>query len=431
MKVSFYNIGCKVNFAETSTLREQFETLGYTVVEFGEIADVVLINTCTVTNRADADCRKIIRRARRISPDAFIGIVGCYAQLKPGEIAEIEGVDAVLGTREKFRITDIIDNFEKKEKPGIYVSGLEELPFDPATSRDNESHTRVVLKIQDGCDYVCTYCTVPLARGACRSMDFKAIPDEIRRIEEAGFYEIVLSGINLGEYKAPTGENFTDLVKAIEVIDTKLRFRISSIEPNLLFPEILETVSVSGNFCPHFHIPLQSGSTEILKKMKRRYKAEDFHKLVFDIKEKIPHCCIGVDVIAGFPGENEGFFEETYKLIDSLPVSYLHAFTYSERDNTEALKLPGKVPHDVRKARTKLLRQLSDKKQLHFYKSHLNTVHEVIPEVFSEADGSWIGWTENYIKTKFFAGKSIGNVPVEVNLKELSGGLITGVLINK
>ena len=401
MKISFYNIGCKVNFAEMSELQEQFEKLGHTIIPFGEISDAVLINTCTVTREADADCRKVIRRAQRISPEAFIGVMGCYAQMRSDEISAIEGVDAIFGNEEKFHIPELIGDFKKRNQLGLYVGKLENIEFHGACSSDNYNRTRLVLKIQDGCDYVCTYCTIPAARGGSRSMNFDDLRNRLLELNNTAFYEIILSGINLGEYKAPTGENFTDVIRLIESLDLKLRFRISSIEPNLVKPDLLEIMTHSDKMCPHFHIPLQSGSPDILRLMKRRYKVDTFTNLVNNIKEKIPDCCIGVDVITGFPGETDSHFLETYNLLSSFPVSYLHVFTYSKRDGTAASEFPDEVPHQVKKERTHQLRLLSETKKKEFYLSQIGKSKIVIPEEYDESTGMWQGWTENYVRVSF------------------------------
>lgn len=440
MKISYYNIGCKVNFSEIATIQQKLEKNGHSSVEFGEKSDAVIINTCSVTNNADSDARKIIRRALRTNPEALICVLGCYAQLKPGEIAQIDGVDAIFGTKEKFNVVNYIESKSKRNKPEIFVSDLEDLPFHTACSEDNESHTRLTLKIQDGCDYVCTYCTIPKARGNSRSMPFEELKTKLLELNDTDYYEIVLSGVNLGEYLSPTGENFLDLVKFIEQANLKQRFRISSIEPNLLKPEIIDIISQSETFCHHFHIPLQSGSPEILKLMKRRYKAEYFEILIYSIKEKIPDCCIGVDVISGFPGETDAHFIETYKLLEKLPVSYLHSFTYSQRANTPAADFKPIVPFDVRKSRTIALRDLSDKKRKQFYTSQLNKIKTLLPEEFDKNQKVLSGWTENYVKTKLIiesdkytdevtpnyldTSNSFRGIPIKVLLKEIQGEFV-------
>lgn len=441
MNISYYNIGCKVNFSEIATIQQKLEQRGHTSVVFGEKSDAVIINTCSVTNNADSDARKIIRRALRKNPDALICVLGCYAQLKPGEIAQIDGVDAVFGTKEKFNVINYIESKSKRDKPDIFVSDLTDLPFHTACSEDNESHTRLTLKIQDGCDYVCTYCTIPKARGNSRSMPFDELKAKILELNSSDYSEIILSGVNLGEYLSPTGENLLDLIKFIESSNLKLRFRISSIEPNLIKTEIIDIISNSSTFCHHFHIPLQSGSPEILKLMKRRYKAEYFENLIYTIKEKMPDCCIGVDVISGFPGETDENFWETYNLIEKLPLSYLHAFTYSERNNTPAADYPGVVPFEVRKSRTLALRELSDKKRRQFYLSQLGKFKILLPEDYDPLENILSGWTENYIKTKLQIDgifeiprndlkltdslKDFKGKPIKVLLKEFKGEYVS------
>lgn len=429
MNISFYTLGCKLNYSETSTLREQFESAGHSIVDFGEPTNAVIINTCTVTENADSECRKIIRRALRNSPNAFVGVTGCYAQLQPEKIASIEGVDAVFGSKEKFSIPKIFKEFNKIETPQIHVSDLSEVEFVESYSSDNDSRSRAFLKLQDGCNYNCSFCTIPLARGESRSMKFTDIMPRINSIIQAGFHEIVLSGINLGDYQAVTGERFVDILRLIDSQAPKARFRISSIEPNLLTPEIIDLVAQSKSIVPHFHIPLQSGSPEILKKMRRRYKAENYHSLIHTIKSKIPECCIGVDVIVGFPGETDSHFEETFQFLHELPVSYLHVFTYSERENTPAAIYPEKIPPVARKQRTNRLRALSEKKKHEFYRSQTDTIHTVIPESYNHETNLWIGWTENYVRTEFSAVQSLLQVPMPIQLNEISGETMLGTLL--
>ncbi len=430
MKISFLNIGCKLNFAEMSEIQKQFDEAGFEVVEFKDKADVVLINTCTVTNNADADSRKYIRKAIRNNPDAFIGVMGCYSQLKPDEVINIEGVDAVFGTNNKFDIKELIGKFEKKTKTEIFIPNLEAVPFHFASSVDNESRTRIVIKIQDGCDYVCTYCAVPYARGKSRSMDFSELENKFSELNKKDFYEVVLSGINLGEYKSQNGERFVDVVKLIANSDYKFRARISSVEPNLVSDEIISMVNDSERLCRHFHIPLQSGSQEILQLMKRRYKVSDFEKLVHKIKTVNEDFCIGVDVIVGFPGETDEHFQETYELIGSLPVSYLHVFTYSERDVTPASKYENKVPVAVRKERTKVLRELSESKRKEFYSSQIGKVQTLIPEKDYEQNGNLYeeGFTDNYVRVKYQV-KSHSEEPKRVNIEGFDGKKMPGKLI--
>lgn len=421
MNVAFYTLGCKLNYAETSTIAEQFRQAGHAIVHFGEPADAVIINTCTVTENADTECRKIIRRALRSSPNAFVAVTGCYAQLQPEEIASIDGVDAVFGATEKFSMTKHITNFEKLDTPQLFVTDTAEAEFEAARSSDGDSRTRAFLKLQDGCNYSCSFCTIPLARGSSRSMDFTEIEGQIRALEAAGYHEVVLSGINLGDYEASTGENFFHVLQQIEALHPSFRIRISSIEPNLLKPEILALVAQSKVIVPHFHIPLQSGSPEILRLMRRRYNAPYYEDLISRIKEQIPDCCIGVDVITGFPGETERHFEETFNFLHRLPVSYLHVFSYSERENTPAATFQGKVPSATKQERTNRLRALSSKKRFEFYTSQLGTERIVVPEIFDFAAGRWTGWTENYVKTEFEGNHLHHNAPVKVRLQHLEG----------
>lgn len=428
MNISFYNLGCKVNLADISRIAKQFEELGHSVVDFEEKSDIVLVNTCTVTHRADADCRKIVRRALRRSPNAFVGVLGCYAQLQPEQLAKIEGVDAVIGTKHKFEIPNLIENFNKNTKTEIFVSDLDDAPFHTSAVSDNTGRTRAVLKIQDGCDYFCSFCTIPLARGHSRSMPYGQIEKEMQGLIDDGYREVVLSGINLGDYKTEDGKKFVDALKLIDEKSGDMRIRISSIEPNLLTEEVLEVVANSKNIVPHFHIPLQSGSQELLRKMKRRYKATYYHDLVLRIKEVMPHCCIGVDVIVGFPGETDELAQETYDFLDNLPVSYLHVFTYSERENTKAINYEGVVPHDVRKERTHQLRDLSDRKRIEFDQSQVGTERIVIPEMYYEQNGMWRGWTENYVNVIFPAPADLPHVPHKIQLNNMIESRVFGEL---
>jgi len=419
MKVSFYNLGCKVNLADISRIGKQFEDEGHDIVDFENESDIVLINTCTVTHRADADCKKIVRRALRQSPEAYVGVVGCFAQLSPDEIIKIDGVDGIFGQKEKFQIPELIGDFKKQEHPRVLVGNLEDIPFHTSAVSDNTGKTRAVFKIQDGCEYNCTFCTIPAARGGFRSMDFSDIESEIKSFSDLGFREVILSGINLGEYTSKSGEDFTDVIRYLDKLDYPLRYRISSIEPNLLKSDILDIIEKSNKFTPHFHIPLQSGSQDILMKMKRRYRVKNYKKLILDIKERMPDTCLGADVITGFPGESDEHFAQTFDFIDSLPISYLHVFTYSERKGTVAASLEKPVPHDIRKERTKSLRELSDKKLEEFYHSQIGKIKTVIPESFASESGMWRGWSENYVSTIFSGDENLGHEPIKVKLIEL------------
>jgi threonylcarbamoyladenosine tRNA methylthiotransferase MtaB len=424
MKVALHTIGCKVNFAETSQLREKFEMLGYDITENNTESDIIVFNTCTVTNKADADARKLIRRAGRDNPDAFIAVTGCYAQMKPEDVAKIEGVSAVFGQKEKFQIPNLISNLKNKDKTQLEVSCADNIPFDFATTYENENRTRGFIKLQDGCDYFCSFCTIPYARGRSRSMNFNSIRRQFEKLKDAGYKEVIISGINLGTYKAPTGENFTDVVRLIDTFDMGIRVRISSIEPNLLNDDIIEVVSKSDVFVPHFHIPLQSGSDEILKKMRRKYNSEYYKELILKINKKIPDVCIGVDVIVGFPGETDELFLETYNLLKSLPVSYLHVFTYSEREGTKAAAMTHKVPERIRKGRTIKLRELSDEKKKAFYKSQNGKIKMVIPETYDKKTGTYTGWTENYVRVKFIAAEGIENILTPIKLREINEDIV-------
>jgi len=435
VKISYYNIGCKVNYAEVSSIVQEFVEKGAKLVPFGEECDLILINTCTVTHLADSDSRKIIRRAKRYVPNAKIAVMGCYAQMQANQISEIDGVDYIFGNKEKFEILQILKSdlekniSENSNSTKTFVSDLKTSPFFTALSVDNESHTRIVFKIQDGCDYYCSYCTVAAARGPSRSMDFKQIKNTIFSIQEKGYKEIVLSGINLGDYNTGDGKRFSDVLNMINEIDVNLRFRISSIEPNLLNEEIIKLVSLSDKICTHFHIPLQSGCDEILKKMRRRYNKSLFINRIELIKKYIPDCCIGIDIITGFPSETDANFNETYSLLESLPISYLHTFTYSERSGTDAININPKVPHQEKKRRTLLLRELSDRKKKKFYQTQLGNIKKVIPEDYDEKTNLYKGWSENYVRTAFYnKNEPYGHV-LKVKLLHIQDDLVFSEIV--
>jgi len=415
-KVSFYTIGCKLNFAETSTISEEFKKRGFEIVEFGEPADVCVINTCSVTENADRDCRRIVRKALKVSPNAFIIVTGCYAQLRPDEIAKIEGVDLILGSNEKFKIFDFVGDFHKNYHAQIFVSPISEISeFHIASSTPTSDRTRAFLKVQDGCDYNCSYCTIPLARGESRSPEVNIILEKAKTLAQLGYKEIVLSGVNVGDYGRKIGTNLFELVKELEKIDGIERIRISSIEPNLLTEEMIDYFISSEKICNHFHIPLQSGSDEILRKMRRRYNSELYRRRIEYIKSKDPDACIGADVIVGFPGESEKHFETTYNFISDLPISYLHVFTYSERPNTDAVNLPDKVPIEERHKRSEMLRNLGLRKKMAFYRQMVGKEFDVLWE--SEVkDGKMFGFTRNYVKVGVPYNPSLVNkiVPVKV-----------------
>ena len=398
-KVAFYTLGCKLNFSETSSISRMFEDRGYEKVEFQETPDIFIINTCSVTENADKKCKKVVKEAKKINPDAFVTIIGCYAQLKPKEISEIKGVDAVLGAAEKFQLIDKLDGFTKKDKPQVLASDIKEAnTFNNAFSIHDR--TRTFLKVQDGCNYHCAFCTIPLARGKSRSDTVENIVASAEKIAAEGVKEIVLTGVNTGDFGIQEGkrkERFVDLVKALDQVQGIDRFRISSIEPNLLTNEIIEFVSQSERFVPHFHVPLQSGSNKILRKMRRRYLRELYEDRVIKIKQLMPQCCIGVDVIVGFPGETEEDFLDTYHFLKDLPVSYLHVFTYSERPNTDADEMDEVVPVSIRNKRSKMLRSLSEKKKRVFYEENIGRVEVVLFENDIH-NGMMEGFTDDYVR---------------------------------
>lgn len=398
-KVAFYTLGCKLNYSETSTISRMFEEKGYKKVDFTDSPDIFIINTCSVTENADKKCHKIVREARSISPNGYVAIMGCYAQLKPKEISEIPGVDAVLGAAEKFRLIELLDGFVRKPEAEVFASDIEQANrFN--TSYSMNDRTRTFLKVQDGCDYSCSFCTIPLARGGSRSDSILNIVKTAHDIASKGVKEIVLTGVNTGDFGLQEGkrvETFLQLIKALDEVEGIERFRISSIEPNLLTDEIIEFVASSRKFVPHFHIPLQSGSNKILKLMRRRYQRDLYVNRVEKIKTLMPHCCIGVDVIVGFPGETHDDFLDTYNFLNELNISYLHVFTYSERENTLAASMAGSVPGSQRADRSKMLHILSDKKRRKFYEENIGAISTVLFENDVE-NGMMHGFTENYVR---------------------------------
>ena len=438
--VSLHTLGCKLNYSETSTIAKEFSSKGYQLRNFGETSDIFVLNTCSVTENADKECRQIVRSVIRNNPRTYVIVTGCYAQLQPHQIADIEGVDLVLGINEKFRLFDYIDNLDKTGLSCIHHSQVNEInKFDEAFSADTDSRTRAFLKIQDGCNYKCSFCTIPLARGKSRSLELSKVIDNAKRIIDSGYREIVLTGVNTGDYEFGIGDfgfgnskfNITnsksdvsnsnsivlnsnsivlnskseiqnsrliDVLYELDKLDIE-RIRISSIEPNLLNDEIISLAKSSDKFCSHFHIPLQSGDNEILRLMRRRYDREYYTDLIFKLNQEIKDVGIGVDVIVGFPGESEKHFENTYDFLESLQISYLHVFSYSERSNTDAVKLPGKVDVRDRKRRSELLRSLSNKKRFDFYSRHTGTAQKVLFESIKN-DGYIEGFSENYIRAK-------------------------------
>lgn len=427
-KVAFYTLGCKLNFSETSTIARSFKNEGFNRVDFSEPADIYVINTCSVTGNADKRFKTIVKQAQKVNPEAFIVAVGCYAQLKPHELADVNGVDLVLGATEKFNVTsyinDLLSHPERSKGAGeVHSCNIDEADF-YVGSYSVGDRTRAFLKVQDGCDYKCTYCTIPLARGISRSDTLSNVLKNAKEISEQNIKEIVLTGVNIGDYgKGEFGNKthqhtFFELVQALDSVEGIERLRISSIEPNLLKNETIEFVSRSKSFVPHFHVPLQSGHNDILKLMKRRYLRELYVERISKIKEVMPHACIGVDVIVGFPGETDDHFLETYNFLNALDVSYLHVFTYSERDNTEAVGLKGIVPKNVRSKRSKMLRGLSVKKRRAFYESQIDSERTVLFESENK-EGFIHGFTENYVKVKAPWNPELVNTLHNIKLTEI------------
>ena len=419
-KVAFYTLGCKLNFSETSTIARSFKDEGFDRVDFEDVADIYVINTCSVTDNADKQFKHVVRKALKLNEKAFVAAVGCYAQLKPEELAAVDGVDLVLGATEKFNITQYLNDLSKNDFGEVHSCEISEADF-YVGSYSIGDRTRAFLKVQDGCDYKCTYCTIPLARGISRSDTIENVLQNAKEISQRNIKEIVLTGVNIGDYgKGEFGNKkhehtFLELVQALDEVEGIERLRISSIEPNLLKNETIEFVSKSRTFVPHFHIPLQSGSNDILKAMKRRYMRELYTERVAKIREVMPHACIGVDVIVGFPGETDEHFLETYNFLNEMDISYLHVFTYSERDNTEAADMLNPVPSNVRSKRSKMLRGLSVKKRRAFYESQLGSTRTVLFESDNK-EGYIHGFTENYVKVKTPWNPELVNTLHEIEL---------------
>ena len=434
--VAFHTLGCKLNFAETSTIARQLKNAGFSKVEIEDGADVVVINTCSVTENADRECKSIVRKAQLSNPNAFIAIIGCYAQLKPDEIALIPGVDLVLGATEKFNLPFYLQNAEKKSVAEIHSCEIvDATQYISAYSFGDR--TRAFLKVQDGCDYSCSYCTIPLARGKSRSASLDQVLKNVSEIVEKGVKEIVLTGVNIGDYgiintnDTKRESDFFNLIKKLDKVEGIERFRISSIEPNLLTDEIISFTAQSQKFVPHFHIPLQSGSDKILGLMKRRYKRNLYVERVNQIKNVMPHACIGVDVIVGFPGETENDFLETYNFLNSLDISYLHVFTYSERENTDAASMSGSVPISERKRRNKMLRILSEKKRNYFYEKYIGNEFDVLFEEENKMNEIY-GFTDNYIRVSVPFDSSLINSVSKVRLTSFDGSIaVKAELINE
>ncbi len=417
-KVAFHTLGCKLNFSETSTISRLFKDVGFEVVNFNSNADIYVINTCSVTSHADKKCKQAIRKIQHNNPGAYIAVVGCYAQLKANEIADNLGVDLVLGTNEKFNILNYIDDLSKNETPQVYSCKIESVDrFD--SSHSEADRTRSFLKVQDGCDYSCSYCTIPLARGKSRNKKISDLVYEASQIAQSGIKEIILTGVNIGDFGKSTGENFYDLLKALEKVEEIERIRISSVEPNLLKDKIIELVSKSQKFLNHFHIPLQSGCNKILAKMKRRYNRELFQSRIEKIKQLMPDAFIGVDVIVGFPGETDEYFEDTYQFLKNIDASFYHVFSYSERPNTKSASFSDKVPQKIIHERSKLLHQLAEKKQKAFYQKNLGKKANVLFES-NNKNGLMFGFTEHYIKVEIPFNRSLIGEIKPVRLIKLS-----------
>lgn len=423
-KVAFKTLGCKLNYSETMTIREDFEQEGYAITNFDNQADIYVINTCSVTQGANSTCRKTVRQALRRNPKAFVAVIGCYAQLEPKEIAEIDGVDAVLGARNKFNLLELFDNFSKRSEPIVYHSDVNEtVDFHNAFSADDR--TRAFLKVQDGCSYNCSFCTIPLARGKSRSPRISSVIKNAAQLVEEGFKEIVVTGVNAGDFGRGTDENFFVLLQELNQVNGLERIRFSSVEPNLMHNELIHFTAESEKIQPHFHMPLQSGSDKMLGLMRRRYQSGLYRQRVKLIKELMPDAAIGVDVITGHPGETDELFQESYDFIDRLPVSYLHVFTYSERPNTHALSIEPAVQNSVRKERTHKLRRLSSKKRFAYDTSFSGEVREVL---FEEGDhnGAMLGWTDNYVRVGIPYNPHYQNkiLPVRLGARSKEGYLI-------
>ncbi len=426
-KVALQTLGCKLNFSETSTIGNQFMKSGFEIVNFDQSADVYIFNTCSVTENAEKECRQLVRRALRKNPNAYVVVTGCYAQLRPEEIAKIEGVDLILGSKEKFDLLSLADNFEKKDVACVFVSPTMDInEFGKAHSTDADDRTRAYFKIQDGCDYKCTFCTIPLARGKSRSMKPDELIYEFKSLVHAGYKEIILTGVNVGDYGSSLDSSLHDMLLKMVNIPGEFRIRISSIEPNLLTDDIINLTEDNGKMCKHFHIPLQSGSQKILKLMQRRYKVADYEKLITKLSYKNPDIGIGVDVIVGFPGETESDFMDTYNFLKDLPISYLHVFTYSERPLTKAIEFPGSVDIVERKRRNNMLRILSDKKKNIFYNKMINKDLDVLFES-ENTDGTMKGFSSNYVRFTNRFDELFVNSFTKVNVEKINAqGLAEG-----
>jgi threonylcarbamoyladenosine tRNA methylthiotransferase MtaB len=424
-RIAFHTLGCKLNFSETATISRDFIRHGFEKVDYRDKADFYVLNTCSVTENANKEARKLIRQAKRRNPDSSVAVIGCYAQLKPNEISEIDGVDIVLGAEEKFNLLDHLDAIDLKGKVKVIQSEIDHVhTFIPSYSTGER--TRSFLKIQDGCDYSCSFCTIPLARGESRSNTVENTMKTARKVAETDTREIVLTGVNIGDFGKGSKETFYALIQQLDTLERIDRIRISSVEPNLLTNQIIEFCAQSEKFMPHFHVPLQSGSNKILKKMKRRYEREYYEDRVKRIKSNVPDACIGADVIVGFPGETEGDFFETYNFLNELNISYLHVFTYSVRSNTGAVEMGERVSKETKADRSKMLHILSDKKQRYFHDQFINKNRPVLFE--NMKNGKIVGHTDNYIKVQVEGGTNLVNTIQSVMMKENHTSLVSGVL---
>jgi threonylcarbamoyladenosine tRNA methylthiotransferase MtaB len=428
-RIALHTLGCKLNYAETSTIAGGFERRGYRVVEFGSPADVIVINSCTVTESADRECRQMVRRALRANPGAFVIVTGCYAQLKPEEIASIDGVDAVLGSAEKYRMHEIVPEFTKRDVPMVRVGDIgSDVTFGPAFSVEGDSRTRAFLKVQDGCDYSCSFCTIPLARGASRSQPISDVVAQARELVARGYHEVVLTGVNVGEFGHRRGETLHDLLVALHDVEGLRRLKFSSIEPNLLEDRIIDLAASSDRLLPHFHVPLQSGSDSVLTRMRRRYRRELYAARVKSVVDRLPPAAIGVDVIVGFPGETEAEFVETAEFLLSLPVAYVHVFTYSERECTPAAGFGDAVPKETRRHRTEILRSISDRKLAAFAASQRGSVRPALIE-HGEREGLMLGFTDNYVRVSLPYAASLANRIVDVRIGAFDGHCASAELV--
>ncbi len=431
MRIAVHTLGCKLNYSETSRLCDDFVARGHEIVPFDEPADVVLLNTCSVTEQADTECRKLVRRSRRLSPNASVIVTGCYAQLKPDQIASIDGVSAVVGTAQKFTIPDRLDEMIGNGAPLIDAEEIDgDVVFEPSRTHRTASRTRTFFKIQDGCDYSCSFCTIPKARGSARSMLRDDVRREIDRIIADGYHEVILSGVNLGEYRDAEGARLVDVITTICDERPPFRLRVSSIEPNTITPELIDVLAGSPHIVPHLHIPLQSGSSSVLRRMRRRYTADQYRDLVHTLHARIPGLALGIDVIVGFPGETDDEFEQTYGFLEELEWSYLHVFTYSERDDTVAALLPP-VDKGLRRIRTHRLRALSDWKHARYIDAKIGSVVRVLPETYDPSTGLWRGWSEHHVAVSYSSDELTPKHVYDVRLEYRTGTEAVGTLLQE